>query len=93
MSKTKTTNRNKSSKQSAFCRFSIVIANYNYAGHVAQAIQSSLAQNYPTDCFEVIVVDDGSTDNSRAVIAELASKNKNLRVIQQTNLGQAAAFY
>lgn len=93
MSKAKTTSGNKSSKQKVFSRFSIVIANYNYADHVAQAIQSCLDQDYPSDCFEVIVVDDGSTDHSREVIAKFASKNRNLRFVQQNNLGQAAAFF
>lgn len=73
--------------------FSIIIANYNYEAHVLQAVQSGLNQDYPHDRFEVIVVDDGSTDNSRQVIADIAAKNDKLRVITQANLGQAAAFY
>ena len=48
--------------------FSILICNCNYAGFVGQAIQSALDQNYPADRMQVIVVDDGSTDGSRAVI-------------------------
>jgi glycosyltransferase involved in cell wall biosynthesis len=73
--------------------FSIVIANFNYETYVTQAIESALNQHYSHDHFEVIIVDDGSTDNSRQLIADIAAKNNNLRVITQTNLGQAAAFY
>ena len=42
---------------------SIVINNYNYDLFLAEAISSALSQTYPHT--EVIVVDDGSTDNSR----------------------------
>ena len=47
-------------------KFSIVIPNYNYGRFVGQAIESALAVEWPD--LEVIVVDDGSTDNSREVI-------------------------
>ena len=73
--------------------FSILIVNYNYEAHVARAILSSLSQQYPADSFEVIIVDDGSTDNSIEVIDQLAKSHNKLRFIKQSNLGQAAAFY
>src|SRR5260370_14204365 len=44
----------------------IVINNYNYQQFIGQAIESALAQTYRN--IEVIVVDDGSTDNSRDII-------------------------
>ncbi len=47
-------------------KVSIIISNYNYAEFLATAIESTLAQTY--EKVEVIVVDDGSTDNSRAVL-------------------------
>lgn len=95
MSKIKKSNKSNAIQKSLFQNtFSIVIANYNYAAHVNHAIRSSLEQNYPISAFEVIVVDDGSTDNSRQVISSIASENhQNLRVITQQNLGQAAAFF
>ena len=46
---------------------SIIINNYNYAQFIAQAIDSALSQTYPNT--EVIVVDDGSTDNSVEIVA------------------------
>ncbi|HEX2672355.1 MAG TPA: glycosyltransferase family A protein, partial [Polyangiaceae bacterium] len=45
---------------------SVVIPNFNYARFVGQAIESALALDFPN--VEVIVVDDGSTDDSRDVI-------------------------
>ena len=50
-------------------RVSIIITNYNYDRYLGRAIQSSLAQTIlPKEELEVVVVDDGSTDNSRKVI-------------------------
>lgn len=46
--------------------FSVVIANYNYGRFLRQAVESALTQDWPH--VEVIVVDDGSTDNSAEVI-------------------------
>jgi len=53
-------------------RFSIVIINYNYAHFLGETISSALAINGVER--EIIVVDDGSTDNSAGVIAEFGDK-------------------
>jgi glycosyltransferase involved in cell wall biosynthesis len=66
---------------------SIVINNYNYARFLAQAIHSALDQRYPH--VEVIVVDDGSTDHSRAVMASFGAR---ITPIYKENGGQASAF-
>lgn len=68
-------------------RVSIVIDNYNYARYVGAAIDSALAQTYGE--IEIIVVDDGSTDGSRDVIAAYAGR---LTAIFQDNRGQSGAF-
>lgn len=73
-------------------RFSIVICNWNYAGFVGAAIASALAQDYASDRFEVIPVDDGSTDGSREVIEHWAAADGRVRPVFQDNRGQAAAF-
>jgi glycosyltransferase involved in cell wall biosynthesis len=65
---------------------SVIIPNYNYAIHVGKAIDSVLNQTYQN--VEVIVVDDGSTDNSRAV---LASYGESITVMEQTNEGVSKA--
>ena len=72
-------------------RFSIVICNYNYGRYVGDAIRSALGQDYPADRFEVIVVDDGSTDDSHAVYAQFAQDPRFLALTQE-NRGQSAAF-
>jgi glycosyltransferase involved in cell wall biosynthesis len=66
---------------------SIVIDNYNYAGFVGAAIESALAQTHPD--VEVVVVDDGSTDGSREVIAGFGAR---VRAVYQENGGQTAAL-
>jgi glycosyltransferase involved in cell wall biosynthesis len=66
---------------------SIIIDNYNYARYVGAAIDSALAQSYPRT--EIVVVDDGSTDGSRAVIAAYGGR---LTAIFQDNRGQSGAF-
>src|SRR5262249_47052519 len=66
---------------------SIVINNYNYGRFLAGAIDSALGQTYPHS--EVVVVDDGSTDDSRAVIGRYAGR---LAAVLKGNGGQASAF-
>lgn len=67
--------------------FSIVINNYNYGRFLADAVDSALNQTLPSD--EVIVVDDGSTDESRTVIA---GYGKRIHPILQQNRGQRSAY-
>jgi len=65
---------------------SIVINNYNYDRFLGEAIDSALAQTHPL--VEVIVVDDGSTDQSRAVIESYGDR---IVAIFQANAGQVPA--
>ena len=52
---------------------SIIVNNYNYDRFLGQAIDSALAQTYPN--LEVIDDDDGSTDNSREIIAACSDRS------------------
>lgn len=65
---------------------SVVVPCYNHARFVAEAICSALEQNAPPD--EVIVVDDGSTDDSAAVIRRFG---KAVRCLHQPNMGLSTA--
>lgn len=65
---------------------SVIIPSYNCARYIAAALHSALDQDYPHK--EILVVDDGSTDNSLDI---LRSFGKRIRVITQANAGAAAA--
>lgn len=68
---------------------SVVIDNHNYGRFLRQAIDSVLGQDFPGKDVELIVVDDGSSDDSRAI---LASYGKKLKAVLQDRQGQASAF-
>lgn len=68
-------------------RATILINNYNYARFLPCAIESALRQTYRP--LEVVVVDDGSTDNSRDIIHQYGS---NIIPVLKPNGGQASAF-
>lgn len=66
---------------------SVIIGNYNYGCFLAEAIDSVLNQTYRH--LELIVIDDGSTDNSRDVIESYGDR---ITAIFQSNQGQGEAF-
>ena len=68
-------------------KFSILIALYNKAPYIVNTIESVLAQTY-TD-FEIIVADDGSTDEGAALVRALPDPR--VRLVQQPNAGVSAA--
>lgn len=69
--------------------YSVIIPCYNTATFVGAAIRSCLAQTVHD--LEVIVVDDGSTDDSATVIQDVAAEDSRVRVIRQANRGLGAA--
>lgn len=70
-------------------QFSIVIPSYNRGYCVRNAISSVQAQTL--DNWELIVVDDGSTDNTREVVKEISSKDERIKYVYQDNGGVSAA--
>lgn len=70
-------------------RATVVIPLYNKAPHVTRAIRSVLSQTEPD--FEVIVVDDGSTDDGASIVAALIPLDSRLRLVRQENQGVSAA--
>ncbi|MBN2900107.1 MAG: glycosyltransferase [Clostridia bacterium] len=62
----------------------IYITNYNYAKYIQQSIESVLKQTYKD--YELIIIDDGSTDNSKEII-EQYREYPNVRIVYQKNKG------
>ncbi len=69
--------------------FSIIIPLYNKAPYVAKAIDSVLSQTC-TD-FELIIVDDGSKDNSAEIVVQVIEGHPNCHLIRQNNAGVSVA--
>ncbi len=68
-------------------RVDIVVDNFNYGRYLSAAIESALAQTHPTT--HVIVVDDGSTDDSREILLRYEDR---VEVLLKENGGQASAL-
>lgn len=73
----------------ALCEISVIIPVYNIQQHLRECLDSVLGQSYPH--LQVICVDDGSTDESPAILAQYAQKDNRVQVIRQQNAGPGAA--
>ena len=73
----------------AACDISVIIPVYNIQQHLRECLDSVLGQSYPH--LQVICVDDGSTDESPAILAQYAQKDNRVQVIRQQNAGPGAA--
>lgn len=70
-------------------RFSIIIPLYNKAPYVAKAIESVLSQTFID--YELIIVDDGSSDNSADIALPIIEGHQNCQLIKQANAGVSMA--
>jgi glycosyltransferase involved in cell wall biosynthesis len=68
---------------------SVIVPTFNYARYVAQAIES--VQQQSLSRWECLVVDDGSTDDTRAIVERLAASDGRVRYLYQHNQGLSAA--
>jgi len=69
--------------------FSIIIPAYNLEGYIGDCLQSIQAQTFPD--FEVLIVDDGSTDGTAQVAKEFAKSDSRFRLYQKDNGGVSSA--
>ena len=70
-------------------KFSVIIPLYNKAPYVAKAVQSVLSQTL--DDYELVIVDDGSTDQSAKIASKAIEGHDNCRMIRQENEGVSMA--
>lgn len=67
----------------------VLIDTYNHRNFIEEAINSVLSQNFPVSETEILVVDDGSTDDTDELVRKFAPR---VRLLRKSNGGQASAF-
>lgn len=72
-------------------KLSIIIPAYNAEAYLRQCVESCLTQDLPQASYEILVVDDGSTDNTLQVARALESGHSCITVLSQANQGVSAA--
>ncbi|EMH4030701.1 glycosyltransferase [Klebsiella oxytoca] len=70
-------------------KVSVVIASYNTEKYIVECVNSVFNQDYPN--VELVVVNDGSTDATGALLAEVVRNHSNVKVVNQVNQGQSVA--
>ena len=72
-------------------KLSIIVPVYNVEQYIRPCVESIFKQGLDDDDFEVIIVNDGSTDRSMEMIADLISQHNNITVINQENQSLSVA--
>ncbi|UOB17076.1 glycosyltransferase [Abyssalbus ytuae] len=72
-------------------KLSVIVPVYNLAEYLEKCINSIVQQDIPPANYEIVAVNDGSTDNSLQILDSLSSKYKNLKIISQENKGLSSA--
>lgn len=70
---------------------SIIVPVYNVEDYIEECLESLINQDIPTDNYEIICVNDGSTDNSGKILSSYSKKYNNLLVINKENGGVGSA--
>lgn len=71
-------------------KISVIIATYNTGEYIEECLDSVLAQSMCND-IEIVIVDDGSTDNTKEILDDYQRKHNSIIVIRQKNSGQGIA--
>lgn len=66
---------------------SVIIPTFNRSGMLRQTVATFLAQSYPPESWELLIVDNGSTDDTRKVVEELAREDSRVRPLEETRRG------
>ena len=67
----------------------VIVPVYNAERYLQECLQSIVSQTY--DDLQIILIDDGSTDNSLSVAREMATRDTRISVLEQAHKGQSAA--
>ncbi|WP_350291676.1 glycosyltransferase family 2 protein [uncultured Croceitalea sp.] len=68
-------------------KLSILIPIFNVENYIANCLDSVINQDIPSNEYEIIIIDDGSTDNSKAIAAKYAEKHDNIKMFSHMNIG------
>lgn len=68
---------------------SVLIDTYNHEKYIEQCVLSAIEQDFPASDYEIVVVDDGSTDRTPEIVRKFAPR---VRLLRKKNGGQASAF-
>lgn len=68
---------------------SVLVDTYNHESYIEQAVSSAIEQDFPASDYEIVVVDDGSTDGTAEIVRKFAPR---VRLLRKKNGGQASAF-
>jgi len=80
-------------KLTRFPFVSVIVPAYNEESSIIPVLNSILELNYPKDKIEIIVINDGSTDNTKQNVESFIKKsNRNIKLINKKNQGKAAAL-
>lgn len=71
------------------CKVSVIIPTYNRAKYLPDAISSILNQTYQD--FEIIIIDDGSIDNSKEIVSDFQKRDRRIKYFYQENKGVACS--
>ena len=66
---------------------SIIVPVYNVEKYIRPCIESIFNQGLDEECFEVIIINDGTKDRSMEIIADIISQHNNITVVNQENQG------
>lgn len=72
-------------------KLSIIVPVYNVSKYLAKCLDSLLCQDLKPEEYEIIIVNDGSTDNSGEIAKQYEDKNSNIKVVRQENQGLSGA--
>lgn len=72
-------------------KITVIIPAYNTENLITRCVESVVKQTYPEELIQILVVDDGSTDNTGRIIDELAEKYSNVTALHEPNGGSSRA--
>jgi cellulose synthase/poly-beta-1,6-N-acetylglucosamine synthase-like glycosyltransferase len=75
------------SRSNARQKISVIVAARNEEKNISHCLQSLLSQRYPADRFEIIIVNDRSTDKTAAIVEEYRAKSSSIKLITIENIG------